>query len=82
MPNKKQLEAGVKIIIELARAVCDTYKLTAMPVPLGPLYATLMPTGMTLAHFQRVTESLSNSGFIVTQETIEPGPELKAALLN
>ena len=77
--TREQIRATLTLLFEIAQIVCDEYKKTGQPIPQGPMYGALMGR-LTLGDFQALMNSLKHQGFIVTGETIAPGPEIEKLL--
>lgn len=77
--SKAAMRDGLTFIIRIAKAVCDMWRETRLPMMQGTMYAVLMDR-LTLADFQNIMQILSKQGFDVTDVTIEPGPGLKETL--
>ena len=75
MANRESVKAVLNMVVSVAKAVCETYRQTGLPVPQGPMYAALMGV-MSIHDFQAMMTMLGRSGFEVTTETITPGPEI------
>ena len=79
--TREQIKATLTLLYTTAQIICDTYRKTNRPIPLGPMYAALTGT-ITMGDWQALIQSLKQQGFIVTSETIEPGPEIKKQFNN
>ena len=77
--NPTDLKTGVRIVLGIARAVCDEYKATGLPVAQGPMYAAAMGA-VTLDGWTGIMRVLAGQGFEVTAKTIQPGPKLRKTL--
>ena len=80
--TRAEIMTATRVVVEVARAICDTWKETRLPVPQGPIYMALKERNAIqgLEGFQSILRLLAKSGFYCTQETIEPGPVLQEAL--
>lgn len=77
--NPSDVKTGLRLVLEIARAVCDEYQATGLPVAQVPLYAACLNT-INWQGWQGIMRVLAGQGFEVTAETIQPGPELRKML--